>query len=273
MAATAEDAAAPAPAPPEPVLLIERDGPVARLTLNRPARFNALSTELLEALHGALDEIGSDGAVRAVVLGANGRAFCAGHDLGEMRDRPEREARAALFARCSAVMRALAALPQPVVARVHGLATAAGCQLVAAADLAVASSDARFAVSGIETGLFCSTPAVALSRNVTRKRAFEMLVTGDFIDAEEAMARGLVNRVAPPGALDEALDALLARVLDKSAAALAMGKRLFYEQLERPLDEAYALAGEVMADNAMTEDAAEGIDAFLGKRRPTWRHR
>ena len=268
------DPASPAPSPPAddgPLVLATRDGPVATLTLNRPARFNALSTPMLEALRAAIDGVGPD--ARVVVLAARGKAFCAGHDLREMRAHPAREQQAALFERCSDVMRALAALPQPVVARVQGLATAAGCQLVAASDLAVAASTARFAVSGIETGLFCSTPAVALSRNVPRKRAFEMLVTGDFIDADEALARGLLNRVAPPEALDEALDALLARVLDKSAAALAMGKRLFREQLELPVDEAYALAGAVMADNMMTEDAAEGIDAFLDKRRPTWRHR
>ena len=263
----------PPPAEPGPPLLVERDGPVARLTLNRPERFNALSTPLLEALQGAIDALATDAEARAVVLGATGRAFCAGHDLGEMRERPGRAHQAALFARCSAVMRSLLALPQPVIARVHGLATAAGCQLVATCDLAVASSEARFAVSGIETGLFCSTPSVALSRNVSRKRAFEMLVTGDFIDAEEAMARGLVNRVAPPEGLDDALDALLARVLDKSAVALAIGKRQFYAQLERPLDEAYALAGEAMADNVTSADAVEGIDAFLEKRRATWRHR
>ena len=256
-----------------PCLLVERDGPVARLTLNRPARFNALSTEVLEALAEALESVDGDASVRAVVLGARGRAFSAGHDLREMRERPGREARTSLFGLCSDVMRALVALRQPVIARVQGLATAAGCQLVAAADLAVAAESARFAVSGVRTGLFCSTPSVALSRNVGRKRAFEMLVTGEFVDARAAMAEGLVNRVVPDEDLDAAVDALLGSILDKSAPALAMGKRLFYEQLERPLDEAYALAVRVMADNGTTEDAAEGLEAFLGKRAPTWRHR
>lgn len=256
-----------------PPLLVERDGPIARLTLNRPARFNPLSTPMLEALRDALAGLHEDRDTRAVVLGARGRAFSAGHDLKEMRERPERASRAALFELCSEVMRALVDLPQPVIARVQGIATAAGCQLVAAADLAVAAESARFAVSGVRTGLFCSTPSVALSRNVGRKRAFEMLVTGEFIGAREAMAEGLVNRVAPDEELDAAVDALLGSVLDKSAAALAMGKRLFYEQLERPLDEAYALASAVMADNGTTEDAAEGLEAFLAKRPPVWRHR
>lgn len=255
-----------------PPVLVRRDGPVAHLTLNRPARYNALSTGMLEALQSAIDDV-AKGDARVVVLGAAGRAFCAGHDLREMRARPAREERVALFELCSAFMQSLLALPQPVVARVQGLATAAGCQLVAAADLAVASSEARFAVSGIGTGLFCSTPAVALSRNVSRKRAFEMLVTGDFIDAEEARDAGLVNRVAPPESLDAAVDALVARIVDKSGPALALGKRLFHAQLERPLDEAYALASAVMADNAMTADAVEGIGAFLEKRTPVWRHR
>ena len=269
--AEAPDAGAASPVDDGPPVLVTRDGPVTTLTLNRPARYNALSTPMLEALQGALDAV--DREARVVVLAARGRAFCAGHDLREMRAHPDRAYQAALFERCSAVMRTLAALPQPVIARVQGLATAAGCQLVAASDLAVAASTARFAVSGIETGLFCATPSVALTRNVSRKRAFEMLVTGDFIDADEALARGLLNRVAPPEGLDAALDALTARILDKSAVAVSMGKRLFHEQIERPVDEAYALAGAVMADNMMSEDAAEGIDAFLGKRRPRWRHR
>lgn len=255
----------------EALVLVDRADGVITLTLNRPGQFNALSSAMLEALQQAVDAI--DGTTRVVVLAARGRAFCAGHDLKEMRAHPEHEWQEALFARCSRLMRSFLELRQPVIAKVHGVATAAGCQLVANADLAVASEAARFAVSGIDVGLFCSTPAVPLSRNLARKRAFEMLVTGEFIDATTAREWGLVNRVVAPEALDEAVSGLAARIVSKSAVAVATGKGLFYAQLERPLAEAYEMAGRAMACNMMAEDVAEGIDAFRDKRAPVWRHR
>ena len=255
----------------EPVLLVESDGGITWLTLNRPGSFNALSEAMLAALSDAIDGIGPD--TRVVVIRARGRAFCAGHDLKEMRARPEEGYYRELFRRCSGVMQSLAALPQPVVAEVQGLATAAGCQLVATCDLAVASEDARFAVSGIDVGLFCSTPAVALSRVMSRKRAFEMLVTGEFIDAATALDWGLVNRVVPAAELGAAVATLCDRIEAKSAVAVATGKGLFGPQLELGVAEAYALAGETMACNMMADDAAEGIDAFIGKRAPVWTHR
>ena len=256
-----------------PCLLREdRDG-VATLTLNRPSRQNALSDALLAALQREVDALARDGSVRVVVIAGSGPAFCAGHDLREMHARRELERYRELFARCTRVMLSLAALPQPVIARVHGTATAAGCQLVATCDLAVASERARFATSGIDVGLFCATPAVALSRNVPRKRAFEMLATGAFIDAPTALAYGLVNRVVGEDALDAAVGELAGTLLQKSPVALAAGKRLFARQLEASLEEAYALACETMARNLMAEDAAEGVDAFLHKRRPVWRGR
>lgn len=255
----------------EPVLLREdRDG-VATLTLNRPAQFNSLSEALLTALQGELDAIAADASVRVVVIAGAGRAFCAGHDLKEMRAHPDKAYQQALFKQCSRVMASLTELPQPVIARVHGIATAAGCQLVSMCDLAVAVEQARFAVSGINLGLFCSTPSVGLSRNVGRKQAFEMLVTGDFIDAATALQRGLVNRVVPADVLDAEIARLAQSICSKSAAAVAMGKQVFYRQLEMGLDAAYQLAGETMACNMMTEDAAEGIDAFIEKRAPVWK--
>ncbi|WP_445000105.1 enoyl-CoA hydratase [Halomonas mongoliensis] len=254
--------------------LLRRDeGGVATLTLNRPGSFNALSEEVLTALKEELGRLANDGSVRCVVLGAEGRAFCAGHDLKQMRANPDKAYYQELFARCGRVMQAIVELPVPVIARVQGIATAAGCQLVASCDLAVASRSARFAVSGINAGLFCSTPAVALSRNVSRKRAMEMLLTGDFIDAETACDWGLINRVAEEDALDEAVDELTASICAKSAVAVRTGKGMFQRQLQMPLDEAYAFAGEVMACNMMAEDAGEGIDAFIEKRAPEWRHR
>lgn len=256
-----------------PPLLRRDEGGVATLTLNRPGSFNALSEEMLLALKEELGRLASDGSVRCVVLGAEGRAFCAGHDLKQMRANPDKAYYQELFARCGRVMRAIVELPVPVIARVQGIATAAGCQLVASCDLAVASRSARFAVSGINAGLFCSTPAVALSRNVSRKRAMEMLLTGEFIDAETALAWGLVNRVADDDALDDAVAALTRSICDKSAVAVRTGKGMFQRQLQMPLDEAYAFAGEVMACNMMAEDAGEGIDAFIEKRAPEWRHR
>ena len=246
----------------EPLLLIERAPPVARITLNRAARYNVLSAAMIAALSEALAALAGDGTVRAIVLAAEGKAFSAGHDLTEMgADRSVEELRA-LFAACSELMLAIQRQPQPVIARVQGVATAAGCQLVAMCDLAVASSSARFAVSGINLGLFCSTPSVALSRNVARKAALEMLLTGDFIDAETARARGLVNRVVAPEALDAEIERLAAAIAAKSPAAVAAGKRLFYEQLELGIEAAYARAGEVMACNALEPDARRGIAAF-----------
>lgn len=246
---------------------------VTTLTLNRPTHFNALSEEMLEALGGELDRVADDAHVRCVVIAAEGRAFCAGHDLKQMRANPDEAYYQQLFARCGALMQAIVDLPVPVIARVQGIATAAGCQLVASCDLAVAARSARFAVSGINAGLFCSTPAVALSRNVGRKRAMEMLFTGEFIDADQARDWGLVNRVADDEALDEAVGALTASICAKSAVAVRTGKAMFHRQLAMPLDEAYAYAGEVMACNMMAEDAGEGIDAFIEKRQPQWRHR
>ncbi|WP_104205131.1 enoyl-CoA hydratase [Billgrantia saliphila] len=248
-------------------------GGTATLTLNRPRQFNALSEELLEALAGELDRLAEDEAVRCVVIAAEGRAFCAGHDLKQMRANPAKAYYQTLFARCGEVMQRIVNLPVPVIARVQGLATAAGCQLVASCDLAVASRSARFAVSGINVGLFCSTPAVALSRSIGRKRALEMLFTGEFIDADQALEWGLVNRVADDAALDETLGELTSSICAKSAVAVRTGKAMFQRQLQMPLSEAYDFAGEAMACNMMAEDVAEGIDAFIAKRDPQWRHR
>ncbi|ROR32423.1 enoyl-CoA hydratase [Inmirania thermothiophila] len=257
----------------EPILLREvRDG-VATLTLNRPRARNALSTALMAALQEAVDACAADEAVRVVVIAANGPAFCAGHDLREMRARPERAFYEALFAQCSRLMTSLVRLPKPVIARVHGIATAAGCQLVASCDLAVASTEARFATPGVHIGLFCSTPMVALSRNVGRKQAMEMLLTGEMVDAERARQMGLVNRVVAPERLDEAVAELAATLCAKSPLTLRIGKEAFYRQLEMPLEEAYAYAGRVMTENMLARDAAEGIDAFLEKRRPVWQGR
>lgn len=256
---------------PEPLVLQRQDDRgIVTLTLNRPQAFNALSEALLAALQSALDGIAQDDSVRVVVLAAAGRAFCAGHDLKEMRAEPAQTQYERLFAQCGRVMLALQRLPVPVVARVQGIATAAGCQLVAMCDLAVASSEARFAVSGVNLGLFCSTPSVALSRNLPRKAAFEMLVTGDFIDAERALALGLVNRVAAPAELDAAVAALVERIATKPRVALAMGKALFYRQLETGIEAAYADAAHTMACNMMEASALEGVQAFIDKRPPHW---
>lgn len=257
----------------EPVLLQERRGGVAWLTLNRPKQYNALSEELLAELTAAFKALADDEDLQAVVVAGAGKAFCAGHDLKQMRAQPDQDYYRRLFAACSEMMLSIRRLPVPVIARVHGIATAAGCQLVGTCDLAVAAEDARFATSGINTGLFCSTPAVALSRNVGTKPAFEMLVTGEFINAEEARHLGLVNRVAPVTGLDREVENLLARILDKSPVAVRTGKRMFYEQQGKALEEAYAYAAEVMACNMMAEDVGEGIDAFMEKRRPVWHGR
>ncbi len=239
---------------------------VVALTLNRPQAFNALSEAMLAALGVELDAVARDTSARVVVLGAAGKAFCAGHDLKEMRAEPSLDYYQRLFAQCTEVMLAVQRLPVPVIARVQGIATAAGCQLVAMCDLAVASRDAKFAVSGVNLGLFCSTPSVALSRNLSRKSAFEMLVTGDFIDADEARAKGLVNRVADPAQLDAEVEALVASIVAKPAVAIAMGKVLFYRQLETGIAAAYADAGQTMACNMMDASALEGVQAFIEKR-------
>ena len=256
-----------------PILLREDRGPVAILTLNRPRQLNALSGAMIDALSAELRRLETDPRIRVVVLAGSGSAFSAGHDLKELRSLRSREEIHGIFARCCAVMLGLRRLPQPVIARIHGIATAAGCQLVAAADLAVASEKARFATSGINVGLFCSTPAVALSRDVSDKQAFEMLMTGDFIDAARAREIGLVNRVVPESELDGAIADLAGRIIAQSPLALRRGKELFYRQRGMELADAYALASEAMADNMMAEDAAEGIDAFLLKRKPVWHGR
>jgi enoyl-CoA hydratase/carnithine racemase len=255
----------------EPLVLRAQDARgVVTLTLNRPAAFNALSEALLEALQAALDGVAADDTARVVVLAAAGRAFCAGHDLKEMRAEPSQAYYERLFAQCGRMMMTVQRLPQPVIARVQGIATAAGCQLVAMCDLAVAASDARFAVSGVNLGLFCSTPSVALSRNLARKPAFEMLVTGGFIDAATARERGLVNRVVAPEAVDAELESLVAAIVAKPRMAIALGKQLFYRQLEKPMDQAYDDAGRTMACNMMDASALEGVQAFIDKRPPRW---
>ncbi len=241
---------------------------VRTLTLNRPDAFNALSEAMLEALQAELDAAVADDTLRVLVIAAAGRAFCAGHDLKEMRAEPSLAYYQRLFAQCTKLMLAVQKLPVPVIAQVQGIATAAGCQLVAMCDLAVAASDARFAVSGVNLGLFCATPSVALSRNLPRKAAFEMLVTGDFISAEEARAKGLVNRVAAPEGLAEAVAALAASIVAKPQVALAMGKALFYRQLEVGMAAAYQDAGATMACNMMDACALDGVQAFIDKRKP-----
>ncbi len=247
----------------------DRDG-VAWLTLNRPAARNALSLGLMAALDAELGRIAEDAAIRVAVIGAAGPAFCAGHDLREMRATPGREAYQEVFELCSRVMLRIVRLPKPVIARVHGIATAAGCQLVASCDLAVAADTARFATPGVNIGLFCSTPMVALSRAVPRKLAMEMLLTGEMIDAVRAREIGLVNRVVPEAALDEAVGTLAAHIAAKSPLTLAIGKEAFYRQAELDLDAAYRFAAETMTRNMLARDAGEGIDAFLGKRAPVW---
>ena len=257
----------------EPLLLRQDEGGVVTLTLNRPTQFNSLSQALMGALEAELDLIAADAGARVVILAGAGKAFCAGHDLKEMRSDATKSFQLALFRQCSELMLKLVRLPQPVIARVHGIATAAGCQLVSMCDLAVASDNARFAVSGVNLGLFCSTPAVGLARNVGRKQAMEMLVTGEFIDAPTALARGLVNRVVPADQLDAEIKKLTDSVLAKTPVAIKAGKQAFYRQLELGMEDAYALASEAMACNMMAEDAQEGIDAFVAKRKPQWKGR
>ncbi|MBC6439638.1 MAG: enoyl-CoA hydratase [Rhodospirillales bacterium] len=252
------------------ILLRDDAKGVARLTLNRPKQRNALSVGLMAALQDELDAIAADRAIHVVTIAGNGPTFCAGHDLKEIRANPGRGNYDDLFAQCSQLMTSIVTLPKPVIAQVHGIATAAGCQLVATCDLAVATTDARFATPGVNIGLFCSTPMVALSRNVARKQAMEMLLTGDMADAESAKAMGLVNRVVDADALADETLALARQIASKSPLTLAVGKEAFYRQLEMPLDDAYLYASTVMAENMMARDAEEGIDAFLEKRQPTW---
>ena len=255
----------------EPVLLRSQDSRgVVTLTLNRPRAFNALSEATLARLQRELDVIAQDESARVVVLAAEGKAFCAGHDLKEMRAAPSLEYYERLFAQCSDMMLAIQRLPVPVIARVQGIATAAGCQLVAMCDLAIASSIAKFAVSGVNLGLFCSAPGVALSRNILRKAAFEILVTGEFISADEAKARGLINRVAEPDQLDAEVEKLVTKIVAKPRIAVAIGKEFFYRQVELGIAAAYESASQTMASNMMDEAALEGVQAFIEKRPPHW---
>jgi len=255
------------------VLLREEAGGIATLTLNRPDQYNALSSALLGALHSAVHDLARDASVRVVVIAGAGKAFCAGHDLKEIHEQADTRFAQEAFERCRQLMTDLTQLPQPVIARVHGHAFAAGCQLVAQCDLAVAAVEARFATSGVNYGVFCSTPGVPLARNVSRKRAMEMLLTGEPIDAATALAWGLVNRVVAADRLDEEVQALARSIMGKSRAVVAAGKKIFYEQISDNLGEAYRVATAAMVDNVKTEDGQEGIAAFVEKRRPRWKNR
>ena len=268
------DSPAASPIASRPLVVSYNDRDVVRLTLNRPDRFNPLSLEMIAAIQDEIDAIAIDPSARVVVLAAEGRGFCAGHDLKEMRAHTGDEAwQRRLFDDCSRMMVSLTKLPQPVIARVHGIATAAGCQLVSMCDIAVAADTASFAMPGINVGVFCSTPAVGVARNIGRKRAMEMLLTGDPIDAGTALAWGLVSRVVPAADLDAAVAHFTQIILARSPAVVRLGKAAFYRQLDRPLAAAYEETGRTMAGNLTLEDAAEGIDAFLGKRPPNWRGR
>jgi len=263
----------PLPTPETPLVLSERAGGAVRLTLNRGDRFNALSSAMIDALQREVDALAADREARVVILAAAGRGFCAGHDLKEMRAHASDAAwQSRLFEDCNRLMVSLTRLPQPVIARVHGIATAAGCQLVSMCDLAVASDAATFALPGVNIGVFCTTPAVGVARNVARKRVMEMLLTGKPIDAATALAWGLVNRVVPASGLDAAVQEFVDAILQKSPAVIAGGKRAFYDQVDRPLADAYATAGKAMSEGILLEDAAEGMDAFLQKRTPAWRN-
>jgi len=253
-----------------PVLHTRDDRGVNWLTLNRPAAFNTMSEEMLAALQAALDAVAADPAARLVVLAAEGKAFCAGHNLKEMRARPELDYYQKLFAQCTRMMLTIQNLPVPVLARVQGVATAAGCQLVAQADLAIAASQASFGVNGIDVGLFCATPSVPLVRNIPAKQAMEMLLTGGFITADEARTRGLVNQVVPLEALDAAVEKMVVAILAKPREAVAIGKALFYQQRETGIAAAYQLAGQAMACNMVHPVAQEGVQAFIDKRKPQW---
>lgn len=257
----------------QPPLISELEQGVLTLTVNRPEQFNALSEDVLTALQAALDHAAADDSLRCVVLAGAGRAFCAGHDLKQMQANRHHDYYLQLFRQCGRMMQTVVGFPVPVIAKVAGVATAAGCQLVASCDLAVAADTARFAVSGINVGLFCATPAVALSRNVRAKQAFEMLITGEFISAEQAAGYGLVNRVVPAHELDAAVNALVASICEKSPVAVRTGKAMFHRQRGMALDAAYEFAAETMARNMMADDAREGLDAFISKRRPEWKGR
>ncbi len=255
----------------EPVLLQQDGRGVATLTLNDPQRFNALGQDMLAALQQRLDALARDEQLRVVVLAGSGKAFCAGHNLKEMSAHPDLSWYQQLFAQCSRVMQSIQSLPVPVIARVHGMATAAGCQLVAQCDLAVASTEASFATSGIHYGLFCATPSVPLVRNVPFKHAMEMLLTGDFIDARTALEQGLLNRVVAADALDAEVEKLVQSIVGKPRTAIRMGKAMLYRQREMGLEAAYQLAGQTMAANMMDADAQEGASAFAQKRTPSWK--
>jgi len=257
--------------PADEALVLRRDGDgVATLTLNRPRAYNALSLDLMQALIDALDEVGADRTIKAVVLAGAGKGFCAGHDLKELRANASRPFYEKTFELCSQLMLGLIRLPQPVIARVHGIATAAGCQLVATCDLAVAAEDARFATPGVNIGLFCSTPMVALSRAVGRKQAMEMLLLGEMVPAAKAVDIGLINRVVPADALVTECSDLAAKIVGKSPLVIKTGKEAFYRQIDRSLEEAYTYTAQVMTENMMARDAEEGIDAFIEKRKPAW---
>lgn len=262
--------AVPQPAADATPVDVRREGGVVTVTMNRPAQYNALSETMIAALDDAFARIAGDDSARVVILAGAGKAFCAGHDLREMRAQPSLDYYQRLFGDCAKMMMTIQRMPQPVIARVHGIATAAGCQLVAMCDLAVAGDDAKFAVSGVNLGLFCSTPSVALSRNLSRKAAFEMLVTGEFVDAATAVQRGLVNRAVPAERLDAEIDRIAQSIAAKPAVAIAAGKGLFYRQLEMGIDAAYQLAGQTMACNMMAEPTLEGVQAFIEKRKPNW---
>jgi len=257
------------------LLLRENDGAIATLTLNRPDQLNALSEGLMTELQVELDRIARESRTKVVILKGAGRAFCAGHDLKEMQGKRQvkdggRAYYMALFAQCSRLMTTIPRLPQPVIAEVHGIAAAAGCQLVASCDMAVAAETARFGVNGINIGLFCSTPMVALSRNIGRKKAFELLTTGEFLSADQAVTQGLINRAVPEDVLETETNALADKVASKRGSAVRVGKRAFYEQLEMTLDAAYEHTGRVIAENMLHRDTAEGVQAFLEKRKPDW---
>jgi enoyl-CoA hydratase/carnithine racemase len=254
----------------QPLILRTDAGGITTITLNRPAQFNAINGAMLAELQAALDAVGGDPTARVVVIAGAGRAFCPGHDLKEMLANSTEDFIGDLFRRCCNVMLTMQRIPQPVIARVHGIATAAGCQIVAGCDLAVAEEGARFATSGVNFGLFCATPGVPVSRNVSQKRAFEMLMTGEFIDAKTALAWGLVNRVVPLAELDAAVTMLAGQMMDKPRAVIAAGKAFFYDQLERKLEHAYEAASAAITRNMLAEDAQEGVGAFVEKRKPRW---
>ncbi len=253
-----------------PFVLARVDGPACHLTLNRGERYNPLSRDMIGALTHELSRVAADPAVRCVVLGAQGKGFCAGHDLKELRAHNDLAWQRDVFASCNELMLSITRLPQPVIARVHGIATAAGCQLVSMCDLAVAADSARFALPGVNVGVFCTTPAVGVGRNIGRKRVMEMLLTGEPIDAATALAWGLVNRVVPAEALDAAVDAFVKMTVARSRAVIGAGKRAFYRQIDLGLEAAYQVSGEAMACSLLEPDAHEGIDAFVEKRAPMW---